>query len=136
MLLAQLMYEIETMTLFGSHYYCWSDSTVALSWIRSEPSKFNVFVSNRVAAIQELTKGMEFRHVPTDCNPADILSRGSLPAQLIQSDLWFNGPQFLVYRKDDWPPSCSVSTPSLELRKAVLQVKAPYSILQTSLQIY
>ncbi|KAL7725084.1 hypothetical protein ACLKA6_016157 [Drosophila palustris] len=79
MLLAQLMHEIEKMTLFGSHYYCWSDSTVALSWIRSEPSKFNVFVSNR----------------------------------------------FLVYRKDDWPSSCSVSTPSIELRKIVLHVKAP-----------
>jgi len=63
---------------FEGKFYCWSDSAVALSWIRDEPSRFNTFVANRVAAIQELTESVEWRYVPTSSNPADILSRGAV----------------------------------------------------------
>ncbi|XP_043064383.1 uncharacterized protein LOC122320285 [Drosophila ficusphila] len=80
--------------LIEGQYYCWSDSAVALSWIRDEPFRFNMFVANRVAAIQERTDSME-RYVPTSLNPADILSRGVLPTELSESPIWFNGPTFL-----------------------------------------
>jgi len=53
---------------------CWSDSAVALSWIRDEPSRFNVFVPTPVTAIQEKNESVEWRYVPTSLNPADILS--------------------------------------------------------------
>ncbi|XP_041451992.1 uncharacterized protein LOC121405379 [Drosophila obscura] len=86
--------ELKETGIFPGQFYCWSDSSTALSWIRDEPAKFQVFVANRVATIQELTQGMEWRYVPTLLNPADILSRGSLPSYLIQSELWFHGPSF------------------------------------------
>jgi len=44
----------------------------ALSWICDEPSRFQVFIANRISLIQELSSGMNWRYVPTDCNPADI----------------------------------------------------------------
>ncbi|XP_037931454.1 uncharacterized protein LOC119666243 [Teleopsis dalmanni] len=74
-LLAQLIHQISSLNIFNAEIHCWSDSSIVLSWIRSEPSTFNVFVANRVSKIQHLTKGMTWHHVPTDLNPADILSK-------------------------------------------------------------
>jgi len=42
----------------------------------------NIFVANRVAAIQVLTVSVEWRYFPTSLNPADILSRGAFPTVL------------------------------------------------------
>ncbi|XP_053969192.1 uncharacterized protein LOC128870564 [Anastrepha ludens] len=106
-LLAQLMHEIAQMKLFSCRYYCWSDSAVVLSWIRDEPSRFQIFTANRIATIQELTAGMEWRYVPTKFNPADILSRGATSNDLINSSLWLHGPDFLAQDKNNWPNPCS-----------------------------
>ncbi|GFV22520.1 integrase catalytic domain-containing protein [Trichonephila clavipes] len=53
------------------------------------------FVQNRVAKIQELYPNQLWRHVPSDQNPADLVSRGVDPDKLLQQNLWFNGPTFL-----------------------------------------
>ena len=68
------------------HY--WSDSTITLYWIDTPPDNLQTFVANRVAAIQKLTHGFGWHHVPSGDNPADILSRGSLTEQLLNTDLW------------------------------------------------
>lgn len=36
-------------------------------------------------------------------NPADISSRGVTPAQLIESKLYWNGPDWLKQSQDAWP---------------------------------
>ncbi|GFW03373.1 integrase catalytic domain-containing protein [Trichonephila clavipes] len=59
------------------------------------------FVQNRVAKIQELYPNQLWRHVPSDQNPADLVSRGVDPNKLLQQNLWFNGPTFLS--GDDYP---------------------------------
>lgn len=118
-LLAQLMHDISLMR-FSSTYYCWCDSTVVLAWINSQPASFNVFVANRLSAIQELAAGMTWLHVPTNLNPADLLSRGALPAELISSRLWMRGPPYLTEGKDQWPASPILPVPSLETRKIIL----------------
>jgi len=64
-LLAKLMHEVASLTIFNVRFYCWCDSTVALSWIRDEPSRLNVFLANRIAPIQELTSSMVWNYVPT-----------------------------------------------------------------------
>ncbi|XP_041450599.1 uncharacterized protein LOC121404671 [Drosophila obscura] len=128
-LLAKVMRNLKETGIFPGQFYCWSDSSTASSWIRDEPAKFQVFVANRVATIQELTQGMEWRHVPTLLNPADILSRGSLPSYLIQSELWFHGPSFLLGSKDEWPVSAVSETPTIELRKRVLLIASPHADL-------
>ncbi|XP_043064382.1 uncharacterized protein LOC122320284 [Drosophila ficusphila] len=119
-LLAQLMRDVRNMDLFDCPFYCWSDSAVALSWISDEPSRFQIFIANRISLIQELSSGMNWRYVPTDCNPADILSRGASPTELLESALWFRGPAFLLKNQHDWPESCLPVKTLPELRKRIL----------------
>ena len=42
-----------------------------------------------------------WNHVPTSTNPADCASRGLLPQELLNFDLWWNGPPWLQIQ---WPP--------------------------------
>ncbi|GFU32687.1 uncharacterized protein TNCV_2713011 [Trichonephila clavipes] len=68
---------------------------IVLAWLRKEPMDLKTFVQNRVAKIQELYPNQLWRHVPSDQNPADLVSRGVDPDKLLQQNLWFNGPTFL-----------------------------------------
>ncbi|XP_044760395.1 uncharacterized protein LOC123317848 [Coccinella septempunctata] len=86
-----------------SKCYYWSDSTITLSWIRASPHLFKIFVANRISQIQSLTEPSDWHYVNTKQNPADILSRGIAPADLISSSLWWNGPTFLAMDPCDWP---------------------------------
>ena len=56
-------------------YYCWTDSMVALGWIKGTPSKWKPWVANRVATIQSLTDPLQWGHVAGRDNPADIDER-------------------------------------------------------------
>ncbi|XP_037941449.1 uncharacterized protein LOC119674385 [Teleopsis dalmanni] len=102
-LLAQLINQISKLNIFMGEIHCWSDSSIVLTWIQSEASTFNTFVSNRISRIQHFTEGMTWHHVPTDMNPADILSRGATPNELVKSTLWRFGPSFLRFDHSDWP---------------------------------
>ncbi|XP_072384382.1 uncharacterized protein [Diabrotica undecimpunctata] len=73
----------------------WSDSEIVLAWLRSHPSRWTQFVANRVAQILDNSPNAHWRHVRSKENPADILSRGMLPSEIINSSLWFHGPPFL-----------------------------------------
>ncbi|XP_058064652.1 uncharacterized protein LOC131214287, partial [Anopheles bellator] len=76
-LLADLYVRINDV--FGSRVdetHWWSDSQVALTWIRSDNSRWDVFVKNRVAKVQTATATTDWHYVPTKLNPADIVSRG------------------------------------------------------------
>jgi len=64
---------------FDCTFHCWSDSSIVLAWIRQPPREFNVFVSNRIVKIQEMTKDMTWHHVPTNLNTSDVVSRGCTP---------------------------------------------------------
>lgn len=76
-------------------YVCWSDSMVALGWLRGRPERWNVFVRNRVSRIQELTSAERWRHCRSEDNPADLLTRGVFAEQLMSSPQWFGGPAWL-----------------------------------------
>ncbi|XP_036146036.1 uncharacterized protein LOC118646691 [Monomorium pharaonis] len=101
----------------------WSDSTIVLNWIQTQPSKLQVFVSNRVAEIQELTDIRDWRHVPTEENSADLLSRGVFPNQLWQSRIWWYGPSFLSRSEDEWPVTAQPEVPTMEMRRTVCAVR-------------
>ena len=75
--------------------HCWTDSTVALGWIRGDPRKWKTFVCNRVTEIQELTPPSRWNHCPGVQNPADLTTRGILAAELMGSEVWLHGPQWL-----------------------------------------
>lgn len=79
----------------GMTVHCWTDSTIALSWIKSSASKWKPFVSNRVQEIQQLTNPAVWKHCPGKENPADILTRGILPSVLVNAKQWWEGPEWL-----------------------------------------
>ncbi|GFV42626.1 uncharacterized protein TNCV_842961 [Trichonephila clavipes] len=100
-LLAKLVKRVvAALQLESAELYRWSDSMIVLTWLRKEPMDLKTFVQNRVAKIQELYNQL-WRHVPSDQNPADLVSRGVDPDKLLQQNLWFNGPTFLS--GDDYP---------------------------------
>ena len=39
-------------------------------------------------------------HIRSQDNPADSLSRGELPKELIKNNLWFYGPQWICKNKE------------------------------------
>ena len=66
----------------------WTDSTVALSWIRSDPNRWKAFVCNRVTESQSHTSPTQWRHCPRQENPTDDLSRGLMGSQIQSLDIW------------------------------------------------
>ncbi|GFU18971.1 uncharacterized protein TNCV_2347551 [Trichonephila clavipes] len=70
----------------------WTDSTIALAWIKTEPHKLKTFVSNRVAEIQTLSKDCHWKNVSSKNNPTDLISRGCNVDELFKNEMWFSGP--------------------------------------------
>ena len=58
----------------------------------------------------------------TSCNPADLLSRGVKPSDLVHSDIWWKGPPWLQHSPDIWPkrPDINYDRELPELRPTVL----------------
>ncbi|VDM14954.1 unnamed protein product [Wuchereria bancrofti] len=81
--------------------YLWTDSACVLHWLRKPPIG-SKYISNRIDEIKR-SKDIEFRHVRSVCNPADLASRGLLPEKLIERSLWWNGPSWLSKPKERWP---------------------------------
>ncbi|XP_070526958.1 uncharacterized protein [Cardiocondyla obscurior] len=78
-----------------SAVHLWTDSTVALAWIRGHPAKWTTYVANRVAEIQRTFPGNHWRHLRGVDNPADCASRGVRPRELVEHPLWWTGPPWL-----------------------------------------
>ncbi|XP_037930763.1 uncharacterized protein LOC119665609 [Teleopsis dalmanni] len=113
---------------------------ITLHWISSHSSTLATFVGNRVADVQEWSVNAFWRHVPTDQNPADLVSRGCTVPELLSSN-WFKGPSFLMLPLPNWPEhsinQLTVDERKLETRKLVCileDVKPPY-LLQRLHQI-
>lgn len=49
------------------------------------------------------------KHVSTNCNPADIVSRGCCPSQIKYLNLWWNGPYWLSEKSVKWPEENGIS---------------------------
>ncbi|GFU96749.1 integrase catalytic domain-containing protein [Trichonephila clavipes] len=81
--------------------WMWTDSTIALAWIKTEPHKLKTFVSNRVAEIQALSKDYHWKHVNSKDNPADLISRGCNVIELLKNEMWFSGPDLQTDEYED-----------------------------------
>ncbi|XP_065082278.1 uncharacterized protein LOC135704722 [Ochlerotatus camptorhynchus] len=122
LLLAHLLAQVLKSTSLVAPVYLWTDSTVTLDWISASPSTWKTFVSNRVAEIQELTASASWNHIPSDENPADLLSRGTSLENLVENTLWWNGPIWIRSLSEPWPPnyvSRKQNREDPELRKVV-----------------
>ncbi|XP_039256285.2 uncharacterized protein LOC120333005 [Styela clava] len=98
----------------------WTDSMSVLQYITNTTRRFHTFVANRPAVIHEGSEPLQWRHIDTKCNPADIASRGLKPCQLDKSKIWFEGPAFLIKEERMWPklkPIRGISNSDRELKQ-------------------
>ena len=110
----------------------WSDSMDVLCWIRNEVRRFQPFVAHRISEIRELTRPEQWQHVPGADNPADAPTRGLSLTDLKESQLWWEGPKFLLGDGSTWPLKKQFATENYdqsELKKAqqknVFAARAP-----------
>ena len=104
LLVARLIHYVRSLLDIPlQNVYAWTDSTVVLSWIVGNPRRFKTFVGNRVSELVDCVPPGRWRHVSGVENPADCASRGLLPSELMEYDLWWNGPNWLLKGSEDWP---------------------------------
>ncbi|GFX04812.1 integrase catalytic domain-containing protein [Trichonephila clavipes] len=91
LLLSRLVKKVVPILQLPIHkIWMWTDSTIALAWIKTEPHKLKTFVSNRVAEIQALSKDYHWKHVSSKNNPADLISRGCNVDELLKNEMFIN----------------------------------------------
>lgn len=71
--------------------------------VTNTTKRIKTICRQRVSEIQKTTDSFEWKHVPTLDNPADIISRGLEPNQLIKSKMWFHGPLWSLRNSNQWP---------------------------------
>ena len=85
---------------------------------------YKQFVSSRVGEIQSNSDPKQWRHIPSESNVADDVSRGIAVPEL--NGRWQQGPDFLRLPENEWPTEKSKPDESeivKEVRKTVLAVK-------------
>ena len=94
-----------TGTLKTSQAILWTDSLNVLFWLRNQSRSFKPFIANRVGEIHRNTDPSQWRHVPSQDNPADLLSRGLSAKDLVESQFWWtgHGQAFLRQDSSSWP---------------------------------
>ena len=118
LILAQLLSHCkEVLNIPMQSVFAWTDSTIVLSWLQGNPRRFKVYVGNRVAQIMDLTSPDCWNHVISAENPADCACRGMFPSEILEHQLWWNGPTWLKLPQIYWP-KCS-STPSTDISEEV-----------------
>ena len=74
----------------------WSDSEVALAWIRGKDKQWKPWVQNRVDKINEICEVDSWHYVNTAMNPADIGTREETALKMADNDLWWYGPSCIT----------------------------------------
>ncbi|XP_062713787.1 uncharacterized protein LOC134290629 [Aedes albopictus] len=128
LLLSHLYEKFVASTAIQHTAFFWTDSTIVMYWLSSLPSRWQMFVANRVSEIQHATKGCLWNHVAGEENPADIISRGMTPAQLQYERLWFEGPLWLRQDASIWPSKA----PEEEIDPAILEEKKVVALPATA----
>lgn len=82
-----------------------TDSKIVLQWLQKLPINLDTFVGNRVSTIQSITNKMTWKHVPSNQNPADLITRGLMPNDFVKNKMWKNGPDWLKQEEETWPDS-------------------------------
>lgn len=86
-----------------SNLFAWTDSSIVLHWIQSQPSRWKTCIANRVSTIQQTVPMSCWQHVPTHDNPSDCASRGMNAVTLSSFSLWWYGPSWLKETPETWP---------------------------------
>ena len=87
------------------HIQFWRGSTLTQQYINNTKHQLKPFFANRQTEILELSDAKQWRHVPGEENPADVLSRGVMSPDELNSSSWFKGAGFLLKEEEHWPKS-------------------------------
>ena len=101
---AQLAHNVVTVLhrIRFNNITIFSDNEAALQWVKNDNCSMP-YVKNRVHRIRELAVNMQILYVPSNENPADLLTRGiSFKKFKKQLKFWLNGPVWMMYQ-DSWP---------------------------------
>ncbi len=76
---------------------------IVLSWLTGNPSRYKTYVGNRVSSIVEQIPPERWGYVVWIESPADCASRGLIPLELLEHELWWKGPPWLILTQSCWP---------------------------------
>ncbi|GFQ83656.1 integrase catalytic domain-containing protein [Trichonephila clavata] len=82
-----------------------------------------VNLTNEISEIQEYTDPVSWRHCSGKQNPADLLTRGITRRELINSEKWWNGPEWLKDSENLWPNLEgfeSIDSETVELKSSLI----------------
>ncbi|XP_014216327.1 uncharacterized protein LOC106645076 [Copidosoma floridanum] len=85
------------------HCHTWCDLQIVLHWVHSNQPTNNALVDNYVAQIQDTLPSSAWRYVPSQSNPADVITRSVDMSGLRQQLLWWDGPPWLTDNDRAWP---------------------------------
>ena len=94
---------VKEMTYSFARVFHATDSAIVRAQIQKENYGFGTFTATRVAEIQSKTNPDEWWWVPSECNPADLLTRVTRPEELHSNSTWQRGPEFLSRSVEEWP---------------------------------
>lgn len=118
-LLSELMQKVKAAwNLPPCSIYAWTDSSVTLAWISTQPYKLKTFVGARVTKIQNKIEAEHWRYIKSAQNPADCATRCDYAGEIVSLTRWWNGPQFLLENPEKWP-----TTPPNMLPKKIPELK-------------
>lgn len=118
-LLAKLLHDLsDILKISMNKVYAWTDSMVVLSWLQSPPSRWQVFVGNRVSDITQQIDNDRWRHVMSGDNPADLASRGVKAGELSNNRLWWAGPAWLKVKEAEFTRTQIIPHTDLETKKS------------------
>lgn len=107
--------------------YAWTDSSIVIAWLSGHPSDWSSYVGVRVSEIHKRIKAHQWRHVPTNDNPADLGTRGVAPNDLKNNSLWWQGPDWLKENEEKWPNLISIEPTNIErkTKQSLLTITSP-----------
>ncbi|XP_004525158.1 uncharacterized protein LOC101453508 [Ceratitis capitata] len=87
------------------------------TWLEKPPWTWKAYVSNRISEILQEVNNAIWRHVPISHNPADLGTRGIKFQELVNSPLWWFGPEWLTKPSEFWPKTAAThSSPPEQLQ--------------------
>jgi len=106
------------LNLKFSQQVFWCDSTITLAWLQKPPYVWKTFVANRVTQIETNVGVSNWRHIPTNHNPADLGTREKVSVHdLLGDSLWWGGPHWLTDHAENWPTGANLNPYPPEARK-------------------
>ncbi|GBP95433.1 hypothetical protein EVAR_68848_1 [Eumeta japonica] len=119
LLLSKLVRNLISTLHFQSYsLFLWTDSAIVLGWLEKPPNTWKTYVANRTSQIIRNIGNTSWRHVRSADNPADLGSRGCSPVHLMNSTLWWHGPNWLKKTPEEWPKSIIIENPPEAKNKA------------------